>query len=104
MTPEEMAFRQAIIDNPDDDAHRLIFADWLEERGDPRAEFIRVQCELARLPKEAERRWGLEGQELTLLNTQEKKWRAADLGAANVTVRGEFRRGLVETVAMSAAT
>ena len=42
MTHDE-AFLQAIIDNPDDDAPRLIYADWLEERGDPRGEFIRVQ-------------------------------------------------------------
>src|SRR5262249_7610438 len=34
-----------------------VYADWLEERGDPRGEFIRVQCQLARLqqdnPREA---------------------------------------------------
>lgn len=29
---EEMSFIRAIIDNPEDDAPRLIFADWLEER------------------------------------------------------------------------
>jgi uncharacterized protein (TIGR02996 family) len=41
-------FLAAILANPDDDSLRLIFADWLEERGDPRGEFIRVQIELAR--------------------------------------------------------
>lgn len=52
MTPEE-AFLEAILDDPDADDVRLIFADWLEERGDPRGEFIRVQCELAKhSPKE----------------------------------------------------
>src|SRR5262249_8029086 len=41
-------FLRAIIDDPASDMHRLVYADWLEERGDPeRAEFIRVQCELA---------------------------------------------------------
>ena len=35
---------------PDDDAPRLIFADWLDEQGDPRGRFIRVQLALARLP------------------------------------------------------
>ena len=29
--------------------HRLAYADWLEERGDPRAEVIRVHCRLAGL-------------------------------------------------------
>lgn len=48
---DESAFLATIIANPDDDAPRLVYADWMEERGDEdgvaRAEFIRVQCELA---------------------------------------------------------
>jgi uncharacterized protein (TIGR02996 family) len=44
------ALLRAICENPDDDAPRLIYADWLDEHGDPRqAEFVRVQVELARL-------------------------------------------------------
>ena len=38
------AFLQVIQQTPDDDAPRLVYADWLEERGDPRGEFIRLQC------------------------------------------------------------
>ncbi len=45
----EQSFFQSIRDQPGDDAIRLIFADWLEEQGDPRGEFIRLQVELARL-------------------------------------------------------
>lgn len=48
MTHEE-AFLKAILDDPDDDAPRLLMADWLEERGDLRGEFIRVQCRLHHL-------------------------------------------------------
>jgi uncharacterized protein (TIGR02996 family) len=49
-----------ICDRPDDDAPRLVFADWLTDHGDPLwAEFIRVQVELARLPAAEERRAGL---------------------------------------------
>ena len=41
------AFLEAILAAPADDTPRLIYADWLDEHGDPdRAEFIRVQCEL----------------------------------------------------------
>ncbi len=41
---------QAIQDNHDDDTPRLIYADWLEENGDPDwAERIRIECELATL-------------------------------------------------------
>jgi uncharacterized protein (TIGR02996 family) len=44
------ALLRAICENPDDDAPRLIYADWLDEHGDPlQAEFIRVQVELARV-------------------------------------------------------
>jgi len=45
-----VSFLDAIRGRPDDDAPRLIFADWLDEQGDPRGEFIRVQCALARQP------------------------------------------------------
>lgn len=44
-------FMRAILADPDDDTPRLVYADWLDERAggySPRAELIRVQCELAR--------------------------------------------------------
>ena len=41
------AFLQSICESPDDDAPRLIYADYLEEHGqEERAEFIRVQCRI----------------------------------------------------------
>jgi uncharacterized protein (TIGR02996 family) len=43
----ELPFIQEIRANPEDTIPRLIYADWLEENGDPLAELIRVQCELA---------------------------------------------------------
>jgi uncharacterized protein (TIGR02996 family) len=43
----EEAFLEVIREAPDDDTPRLIYADWLEERGDPRAEFLRRECLLA---------------------------------------------------------
>jgi uncharacterized protein (TIGR02996 family) len=45
MTHDE-AFLQAIIENPNDDTLRLIYADWLEERGDPRGAFLRLYAAL----------------------------------------------------------
>jgi uncharacterized protein (TIGR02996 family) len=48
----EEGFIRDIIEHTDDDTPRLIYADWLDDHGEPeRAEFIRVQCELARLKK-----------------------------------------------------
>lgn len=43
-------FIRAILNSPDDDLPRLVFADWLDEHGDPaRAEFIRLQIEFSRI-------------------------------------------------------
>lgn len=49
-TTDRAALLQAILADPDDDGVRLAFADLLEEEGETeRAEFIRVQVEIARL-------------------------------------------------------
>jgi uncharacterized protein (TIGR02996 family) len=52
-------FLEAILAEPDDDASRLVYADWLEEEGGPgehaRAELIRVQVRAERLPVGRER-------------------------------------------------
>jgi len=37
-----------VLSDPNNDDPRRVYADWLAERGDPRGEFIAVQCELAR--------------------------------------------------------
>jgi uncharacterized protein (TIGR02996 family) len=53
-SPEWLALCQAVVQQPADDLPRLMAADWLEERGQPeRAEFIRVQVELASDPTPA---------------------------------------------------
>jgi uncharacterized protein (TIGR02996 family) len=41
----------AIKESPADDAPRLVYADWLEEHGEPRGEFLRLQCAPARLER-----------------------------------------------------
>lgn len=52
---DEAALRAAIVANPADDAPRLVYADWLLEHGDVRGEFIRLQIEHARDPRDAKR-------------------------------------------------
>jgi uncharacterized protein (TIGR02996 family) len=39
---DEAAFLQAMQEHPDDAHLRLVFADWLEEHGDPRSELLRL--------------------------------------------------------------
>lgn len=47
---DEAALLQAVTERPTDDLPRLVYADWLEEQGQSvRAEFIRLQCEIAKL-------------------------------------------------------
>jgi uncharacterized protein (TIGR02996 family) len=49
VTADETALLSAILAAPDDDVPRLVYADYLEDRGDgPRAAFVRLQCEHAR--------------------------------------------------------
>src|SRR5262249_49796589 len=41
----ESAFLAEMAERPEDDGLRLVFADWLDDHGDPApAEFIRLQC------------------------------------------------------------
>jgi uncharacterized protein (TIGR02996 family) len=47
MTDDE-AFIRSIVDNPGDDAPRLVYADWLDERDDPRGAYLRAEVEWAR--------------------------------------------------------
>jgi uncharacterized protein (TIGR02996 family) len=43
---DEAALLAAILAHPDEDTPRLVYADWLDEHGQPeRAEFIRIQCD-----------------------------------------------------------
>ena len=51
MDTQEQALLDMVLANPTEDAPRLVYADWFEEHGQcERAEFIRVQCELANNP------------------------------------------------------
>jgi uncharacterized protein (TIGR02996 family) len=97
-TPEA-GLLQAVREAPDDDTPRLIYADWLEDHNQPeRAELIRVQCEMARLPP-GPRAATLRQREQELLARHAAGWTAplVALGAS-----GTFRRGLLEHAVLSA--
>jgi uncharacterized protein (TIGR02996 family) len=94
------AFLPAILADPDDDTPRLVCADWFEERGDPRGEFIRIQCRLATLTEDAADWPALKSREFALRSQHEKEWAAPLRGLVRAW---EFRRGFVEEVVMEAA-
>jgi uncharacterized protein (TIGR02996 family) len=91
---DHAAFLTAIRAEPDDDVHRLVYADWLEDNGQPeRGEFIRVQCELARGTASRERQRELIGREQTLRCKHEAEW-LAPMRERGLVERVEFERGL----------
>jgi uncharacterized protein (TIGR02996 family) len=97
------AFLQEIILHPDDDTPRLVYADWLDEHGDPdRAEFIRIQCELAKGVKDLERRRRLRDWQRTFnRGNGYSVWQADEIGN-NRRMIAVCRRGFVELVMMPA--
>jgi uncharacterized protein (TIGR02996 family) len=99
MTQDD-AFLQAIIENPDDDTPRLVYADWLEEHGDPdRAEFIRVQIEMGRGVADPETGHRLRQREVCLLREHELRWTTPLHGLVQ---RARFVRGFPERVTLLA--
>jgi uncharacterized protein (TIGR02996 family) len=91
-------FLSAILANPDDDLPRLVFADYLDESGDAeRAEFIRVQCELAGLPVHDLRRPVLQAREVELLRANKGRWEVPGFRGTQV-----LRRGFVEAIGSNA--
>jgi uncharacterized protein (TIGR02996 family) len=98
MTHDE-AFLQAIREDPEDDAPRLIYADWLDEHGEAeRAEFIRVQCELEHMAPADPRYPDLHVRQLEMLAEYERAW----LGDwADRLVRWEFKGGLLHAVTIT---
>jgi uncharacterized protein (TIGR02996 family) len=108
---EQRAFWAAIRGTPEDDTPRLVYADWLDEHGDPdRAEFIRVQCALAKLGHDRrvgrKERVRLEPREKALLTAHGDHWLAplrAALQGSNPFDREDgwlcrlrFRRGFLD--------
>jgi uncharacterized protein (TIGR02996 family) len=90
------AFLDDIVANIDDDTPRLVYADWLDEHGQPeRAEFIRAQVELERLPMDSPARPGLEERAEDLLTESEERWLAP---VPAQLLRWTWRRGFLETV------
>jgi uncharacterized protein (TIGR02996 family) len=84
---------QAILANPNEDAPRLLYAEWLERQGDlQRAEFIRTQIEFARLSADDERRSVLIACERQLLVANSGLW------CDDWMLGHRFRRGFLDAI------
>jgi uncharacterized protein (TIGR02996 family) len=47
---DDAVFLRAIQENPEDDSARLVYATWLEARGDIRGEYLRLDCQFVHIP------------------------------------------------------
>jgi uncharacterized protein (TIGR02996 family) len=93
-------FLQAILAEPDDDTHRLVCADWLEEQGDAdRAQFIRLQIEEW---KETRGKWGpsrFNDQIMKLYWANRNRWIQSELPTwLHNEHYVEFRRGFAACI------
>ena len=109
MSPDEDALLNGIVADPAADLPRLVYADWLEEHGqDLRGEFIRIQCEIAKLevgPRDAIDRnvhlWRRQ-QELLDGHMVELLEGASYHPKEDVQTQAVFRRGFVSSIEISA--
>jgi uncharacterized protein (TIGR02996 family) len=90
---------RAVRAAPEDDAPRLIYADWLDEHGQSeRAEFVRLQCAMDRIPPKTGRWLPLHDQAARL----EREWRATWAGPVLERAQtAEFRRGFIDRVRLT---
>jgi len=101
MTTRE-SFVTAIADQPGDDTHRLVFADWLDDHGDAdRAAYVRAACAAATKRAGTAARADFLDRADELLGRHEADW----LGEwADRLLTWEFRRGFLHAVRMTATT
>lgn len=102
MSPEK-PFLEAIRDAPEDDLPRLVFADWLDENGQPdRAEFIRVQCELAKLTFGHPDYYSLWSRSEEIFREHRPNWEVTL--PEGIQFGQTFTRGLIDSVLLSRMT
>src|SRR5579859_229572 len=90
------SFIEACLADPDDTALRLVYADWLEERGDLRGEFLRAAVALAGLPAQDKRSVALVARLEQLRPAIDSGWLALfDRPSAEEAVREAVFRAMI---------
>ena len=93
--PGYEAFLRTICENPEDDATRLVYADWLQENGDEdRAEFIRLQIAYQNQPAEFDPTYARMDE---LRKRHGQRWRD-ELPIIRGVTYGQFHRGFIDRV------
>jgi uncharacterized protein (TIGR02996 family) len=113
--PSELleSLEAALVENPDDLATHMAYADFLDEQGDPRGEFIRVQLQLEDNSRSSSERDKLRKREQELLKTHAKTWlgELADVllrkrrkSDSNLIGTCDFARGWLDNVQVESYT
>lgn len=93
-TGDGEALERVVWERPDDDTARLVYSDWLTERGEPRGEFIALQVRLSQnAGSERERR-----RTESLLRAHQDRWLG---GLKRLLTRVEFHRGFLDRAALA---
>src|SRR5215212_1967102 len=99
---DEQPFLDAVFARYHDEGPRLVYADFLDDAGETeRAELVRVQLALSKLPHEHPRRPDLANRQNELSAACSREW--TDRLAGLIT-GVEFRRGVMDSVSVDAAT
>ncbi|MFO1003683.1 MAG: TIGR02996 domain-containing protein [Planctomycetaceae bacterium] len=101
---DEKTFLDEIISDPGDHQPRLIYADWLEDHGDPRGEFIRLQIERESHPHDPTRNILPGTRESMLFEANSERWVAPLLKLGIERTAIGFRWGFIDAVGVSCRT
>lgn len=95
----QQGFLEAVRESPDDDLHRLAWADWLDDENQPeRAAFIRASVRQAGLP-DSPARDDLEDEADDLLALHESSWLES---LSQVALDWQWQRGFIESATVPA--
>ena len=105
VSPLQQALEASLVENPDDLASHMAYADYLMEQGDPRGEFVQTQLALEDPSRSTAERAPLLARERELLARHARTW-LGDLGRFLVGKHSgpdkpfdyEFRRGWLDAV------
>src|SRR5581483_11308551 len=89
---DQQALLAAILAQPDDDTPRLVYADWLDENGQPdRAAFVRAQIEAARAEPYSKQARAAEKRAGAIREKRRHTWAAPLPGTYDI----DFERGFI---------
>jgi uncharacterized protein (TIGR02996 family) len=98
----DSALLQAIVEEPDNDLHRLVYADWLMDQGAPLGEFIQLQYRLHHLARDDPNRAAAQQRADELLLKNRAAWLPPLEGVGPVEV--SFQRGFPPRIHLTAAS